>query len=149
LKTICALANAQGGVIEIGRDENGVIVGIHDAGKLLEDLPNKIRNAMGVIADVDLQETDVRRYISITVKPYPYPLNYRGKYYYRSGSMTQELSGSGLDEFMLRKQGKTWDSVPVPYVRFSDFAVPQLASQKWGVVQVRSAKEYIRLCVGA
>jgi len=64
LKTIYALANAQGGVIEIGRDDNGVIVGIHDAGKLLEDLPNKIRNAMGVIADVDLQETDARRYIS-------------------------------------------------------------------------------------
>ena len=38
-----------------------------------------------------------------------------------SGSTTQELTGSALDEFMLRKQGKTWDGVPVPYVKFDDF----------------------------
>jgi len=32
-----------------------------------------------------------------------------------------ELTGNALDEFMLRKQGKTWDGVPVPYVKFYDF----------------------------
>jgi ATP-dependent DNA helicase RecG len=31
------------------------------------------------------------------------------------------LNGSELDEFILRKQGKTWDGVPVPYVKFDDF----------------------------
>jgi ATP-dependent DNA helicase RecG len=30
-------------------------------------------------------------------------------------------TGSALDEFMLRKQGKTWDGVLVPYVSVNDF----------------------------
>jgi len=31
------------------------------------------------------------------------------------------LTGNALDEFMLRKQGKTWDGVPVPHVAVHDF----------------------------
>ncbi len=43
LKWICGFANADGGVLIIGRDDLGKDVGVTDAGKLLEDLPNKIR----------------------------------------------------------------------------------------------------------
>ena len=32
----------------------------------------------------------------------------------------QELKGAALDRFMLRKQGKTWDGVPVPYLKAED-----------------------------
>jgi len=42
LKWICGFANAQGGVIFIGKDDDGNIVGLRNAKKLLEDLPNKI-----------------------------------------------------------------------------------------------------------
>jgi len=123
LKTICAFANANGGVLEIGRDDNGVVVGLDNVNvkRLLEDLPNKIRSATGVVADIDLLRTNDKQYIAISVKPYIFPISCHGKYYYRSGSTTQELSGSSLDEFLLRKQGKTWDGVPVPYVKFDDF----------------------------
>ena len=121
LKTICAFANAGGGVLEIGRDDGGKAVGLDNVKKLLEDLPNKIRNAMGVIADIELKETDGKQYIVVGVKPYTFPISCRGKYYYRSGSTTQELSGGSLDEFILRRQGKTWDGVPAPYVKLDDF----------------------------
>jgi ATP-dependent DNA helicase RecG len=121
LKWISAFANAQGGVLVIGKNDIGEPVGLEDTAKLMDDLPNKIRNLTGVIADVDLNDNGEKQYICITVKPYPYPISYHGKYYYRSGSTTQELSGSALDEFMLRKQGKTWDGVPVPYVKVDDF----------------------------
>jgi ATP-dependent DNA helicase RecG len=116
LKWVCAFANVQGGVIEIGKDNKGRVVGIADAERLLQDLPNKIRNAMGIIADVDLVRKNGLATIRISVKPHPFPISYHGKYYYRSGSTTQELSGYALDEFMLKKQGKTWDGVPIPHV---------------------------------
>ena len=45
---------------------------------------------------------------------YPSPISYRGHYYQRSGSTLQELKGAALDRFLLRKQGRTWDGVPVP-----------------------------------
>ena len=121
MKTLCAFANASGGTLEIGRIDSGEIVGIADSAKLLENLPNKIKNAMAIVADFAAHDSDGKEYITITVGAYPFPISYHGAYYIRSGSTTQELTGSALDEFMLRKQGKTWDGVPVPYVEFGDF----------------------------
>jgi predicted HTH transcriptional regulator len=107
--------------MEIGRRDDGEVVGVINFKKLLEDLPNKIRSATGVIPAVDLRAENGKEYISVSVKPYTFPISCNGRYYLRSGSTTQELSGSSLDEFMLRIQGKTWDGVPVPYVKFDDF----------------------------
>lgn len=121
IKTICGFANASGGRLEIGRRNNGEIAGIGNAKKMLEDLPNKIRSATGIIPSVDLLESNGKQYIAITVKHYSFPISFQGKYYLRSGSTTQELTGTSLDEFMLRTQGKTWDGVPVPYVQLDDF----------------------------
>ena len=42
LEWVCGYANAQGGVIIIGKDKNGIPVGVANAAKLLEDIPNKI-----------------------------------------------------------------------------------------------------------
>ena len=120
LRTVCGFANAQGGILIIGCTDSGEVVGLGDAERLLEDLPNKIRNTTGIIADVDLLDSNGRGYIRITVNPYPSPITYRGRYYYRSGSTTQELTGNSLDEFLMRKQGKTWDGVPVPNLSCDD-----------------------------
>jgi ATP-dependent DNA helicase RecG len=120
LKWICGYANAQGGVLEVGKNDDGVIVGLKNPKKLLEDIPNQIRDTMGIVADVDIHPEYDEPYIAITVKPYYFPISYRGKYYYRSGATKKELSGHALDELMLRKMGKTWDTVPIPGVKFED-----------------------------
>jgi ATP-dependent DNA helicase RecG len=78
---------------------------------------------VAIVADISLHTEGDEEYISIAVGAYPFPISYHGVYYLRSGSTTQELTGSSLDEFMLRKQGKTWDGVPVPYVEFADFEI--------------------------
>ncbi|MCL2806309.1 MAG: putative DNA binding domain-containing protein [Treponema sp.] len=121
IKTICAFANASGGELEIGRNDNGEIIGIANASKLLVDIPNKIKSAMAIIADIEMRESNGKQYIIISVGAYPFPISYHGVYYIRSESTTMELTGNALDEFLLRRQGKTWDGVPVPYVKFDDF----------------------------
>jgi len=121
MKTLCAFANTSGGTLEIGRNDKGVVVGVSGIEKLLEDIPNKIKSAMAIIADVSIREEGEEKYLSVSVNAHPFPISYRGIYYTRSGSTTQELTGNALDEFMLRKQGTTWDGVPVPYVKFDDF----------------------------
>ena len=60
LRWISGFANAQGGVLQIGRDDAGVVVGVQDARKLLADLPNKIRDILGILVDVNLHEENGR-----------------------------------------------------------------------------------------
>jgi ATP-dependent DNA helicase RecG len=59
--------------------------------------------------------------IAIQVNAYPNAISYRGKYYYRSGSTNQELTGYALSELLLRKYGRTWDSSPVLDADINDF----------------------------
>ncbi len=120
LKWICGFANATGGKIFIGIDDKGEIVGVTDAKKLLEDIPNKVKDTLGILVDVNLHETEKGDYLEIIVESYPYPVNYKGQYHYRSGSTKQELKGAALDKFMLQKKGKRWDGVPIPNVTVAD-----------------------------
>lgn len=127
LKWVCGFANAEGGVLVIGKNDKGVVVGVKDARKLMEDIPNKVRDILGIMVDVNLRETSGKEFIEIVVEPYPYPVSYKGEYHYRSGSTKQELKGAALDKFLLQKQGRHWDGVPVPNVSFSDLDTKALA----------------------
>lgn len=106
LKWVCGFANANGGFIYIGKDDTGHVIGLSDYQKLLEDIPNKIRNAMGIICDINLEEESGEKFIEIKVNPYTVPVSLRGRYYYRSGSTKMELTGVELNEFLLKKQVK-------------------------------------------
>jgi len=120
LKWVCGFANAQGGVIFIGKDDNGNVVGVTESKKLMDEIPNKIRNTMGITVEVNLHEENRNQFIEIITPPYSVPISLRGRYYYRSGSTKQELTGASLNEFLLKKSGKTWDDVIEPRANFDD-----------------------------
>lgn len=120
LKWVCGFANAQGGVIYIGKDDNGDVVGLEDYKRLMDDIPNKIGNAMGITVEVNLHKKAEKHFIEIITHPYSVPISLRGRYYYRSGSTKQELTGASLNEFLLKKSGKTWDDVVEPRATFED-----------------------------
>lgn len=122
LRWVCGFANAEGGTLHIGRNDKGVVVGVADAKKLLVDLPNQVRDILGILVDVNLRREAGQEFIEIRVEPYPHPISYRGHYYRRSGSTLQELKGAALDRFLLRRQGRTWDGVPVPGVKVADLS---------------------------
>lgn len=120
LEWICGFANAQGGKIYIGCDDNGHVIGLDNTRRLLEDIPNKIRSAMSIVVDVNLLRQDGKEYIEITVPSYPVAISCKGVYYYRSGSTMQTLSGAELESFILRKRGASWDSMPIPGFTIND-----------------------------
>jgi len=120
LKWVCGFANANGGVIYIGKDDNGNVVDVPDYKKLMDDIPNKIKNAMGITAEVNLHEEGSKHFIEIITPPYSVPISVRGRYYYRSGSTKQELTGATLNEFLLKKSGKTWDDIIEQRTSFDD-----------------------------
>ncbi|MEN9301631.1 MAG: hypothetical protein RL264_60 [Bacteroidota bacterium] len=73
LKWVCGFANAQGGIIFIGKDDNGKVVGVAESKKLMDDLPNKIRNTMGITVEVNLHEENGIQFIKLITPPYSVP----------------------------------------------------------------------------
>lgn len=184
LKWLCGYANTDGGTLYIGVNDDGYVVGIEDSKRMLESLPNKINDKLGIIAGIHIyrvkgaenvrygncvpsnvskklinqyacgklnskkientdkrynslvkierenqicEESDgTREYMSIEIIKYPFAISCDGKYYKRSGSTLHELNGFELQNFLLERAGKTWDTVPVPDVSVSDLSIDAL-----------------------
>ena len=113
LKWICGYANAQGGTLYIGKDD-----------------------------DVNLHTENGLDYIEINVDKYPSLISYHGKYYYRSGSTMHEITGAELDRKLLMSQGKTWDGIPIPKLRVEDLSQEAIKYFKEkAVIKGRLSKE--------
>ena len=54
LKWLCGYANTDGGVLNIGVNDDGYGVGIEESKKMLEALPNKINDKLGILASVQI-----------------------------------------------------------------------------------------------
>ena len=122
IKWICGFANASGGKIYLGINDKGEITGLEDAKRLMEDIPNKTKDVLGILVDVNHKTKSKKNYLEIIVEAYPYPISYKGQYHYRSGSTKQELKGAALDKFILKKQGKHWDTVPQPNLTLKELS---------------------------
>lgn len=86
----------------------------------MEDIPNKIQNTLGIVADVNCLTVDGKDYIEISVSQSSFPVNYKGEYHYRSGSTKQQLRGAALTDFLTSKTGSRWEDVIVPGVTAED-----------------------------
>jgi 5-methylcytosine-specific restriction enzyme subunit McrC len=83
-------------MVFIGKDDSGKVKPLANARKLLEDIPNQVRDLLCLMVDVNLHTEAGNDFLEIVVEPYPFPISLRGKYYYRSGSTLQELKGKLL-----------------------------------------------------
>lgn len=110
LKYVSGFANSEGGVLLVGVDDSGNVIGVDNAKKLLEDLPNKIVSTTGVIPEVSLIEDGGKEYIRIYIGRSNTPVTYNGRLYFRSGSTLQEMDGMAAQNFLLNKMGISWDA---------------------------------------
>ena len=101
-------------------------VRVDDVKRLSEEIPNKIRHALGIVPEVNLREKDGLDYIEIVVEPYDMAISYHGRYYYRTGSVKSELTGAELNTFLLKKAGRTWDAAGVPRLTVADLKTDAL-----------------------
>jgi ATP-dependent DNA helicase RecG len=108
------LANVEGGALQVGYDDRGQAVGVEHAAKLLEDMPKKVRNVLGIVVDVNLELQASLQTLYLQVAAYPYSVSYKSVYQHSSGSTKQELKGAALDRFLLKNQGLHYDDMPHP-----------------------------------
>ena len=135
LKWICGYANAYGGTLYIGKNDDGEPVGGVDTKALLKKLPDKIVSTMGIVPDIDVIEEDGHEVLVIKVENYPNMISLRGRYYYRTGSTMRELTGVELDKRLLKAQGRSWDSIPV-----QDLTVRKLSHKAIDVFRDKSVE---------
>ena len=77
LECICEFAHGQGGVLEIGRNDCGEVVGVDDVLRLLEEIPNRVQSLLGIAVNIDLRSDCGREYLRIVVPSHPAPIRYR------------------------------------------------------------------------
>ena len=123
LKAVCAFANTEGGTVYIGINDKGKSVEVKNIKKLLEDIPNKIKDMLGIVADVKSTKKDKHAVVKITINKYKAPISYKGKFYMRSGSTTSILSDHSLSRFLLSSSGTRWESIVEPDSSIKDIKV--------------------------
>jgi ATP-dependent DNA helicase RecG len=124
LKNICAFANSQGGDLYIGIKDDGTPVGISHSKKLMEDIPNKTIQLLGIDVDLHAEKQDGHDILRVRVHQSTVPISYHGRFYIRSGSTIQELQGEKLRNFILKKDNITWDEIGLPQARIQDIDEP-------------------------
>ena len=122
----------------IGYNDDGEVVGVENVKRLMEDIPNKIRDGLGIVVAVNQYEQDGLPYIEIDVPPYPVGITYKGVYHYRSGSTKQVLNGPALEAFLLRKRRVTWDNLPLPIFTIDD--VDDSALEKFKELAIKKSR---------
>jgi len=139
LKVIVAFANKDGGELIVGVDDNGNPIGVKKSKKLLEDIPNKIRNKLGLIPSVKIEKVGDKDIIHIFIKPCSVSMSHNGKYYIRSGSNSFELKGEELTNFLIEKSGKTWDEFVEEKAGFDDIDIKTIDEfKKYAVDRIPS-----------
>ena len=129
LKWICGFANAEGGVLVIGRNDKGTVTGLTHAKKLLEDIPNKVRDILGVMVDVNLREENAQEYLEMRRRSLPQSHQLQGDYVYRTGSTNQALKGKAHRSIPAAQAGTALGRRgPAPHFVVADLSPQALAA---------------------
>ena len=82
--------------------------------KLMEDIPNKIQQGLGIVADVNKHTKDGKDYLEIKVDPSSFPISYHGEFHYRSGATKQQLTGIAIQvETFIKRQAEAFSCAAV------------------------------------
>jgi ATP-dependent DNA helicase RecG len=114
----------------LGKDDNGKIVGIENPNKLLETLPNLINQKTGILPLIELKHEENKQFIVINIQESIVPISFHGHYYIRSGSVTTELQGAQLNDFLLKRTGLTWDEIVVDDFKADELDIPTIEKFK-------------------
>lgn len=112
LKWVCGFANARGGVLHIGINDDMSVCGVENLHQLLEDIPNKIITMLGIVPSVSHMPRDGKDVLEIEIEPSNIPISYKGTFFIRSGATNQELRGPALQQFLMKKFGRSWEDMP-------------------------------------
>ena len=109
-REICAFANATGGVILIGVDDTGTVVGVGDHNRLKSQVQSIARSADPPVAVEVESKGDV---LSVTIpEQHGKPYSFGGRFYMREGATCQQMSRDEIREFFFEEGLIRLDETP-------------------------------------
>ena len=115
IETVVAFANARGGTVLIGVDDEGVPVGTTFGKETPAQLLNRIAGVTEptVVPEVALLEIDGETVCAISVAEYPLkPVSIRGRCYRRVGNANSQMPPAEIAQMHMRATGTSWDALP-------------------------------------
>lgn len=112
LHTIAAFHNTAGGVMIVGRQDDGTVVGVESPKKVLKTISDTISNKLHVMAEVRLVAIDGKNCISVFVPKGNSMVDCDGIFYIRVGNTTKTVSGSELKALLLEERNTSWLDQP-------------------------------------
>ncbi|MCQ2395801.1 MAG: putative DNA binding domain-containing protein [Kiritimatiellae bacterium] len=117
IETACAFANANGGYIVIGVDNNGLPSKQGLRIEALRDYENKISTATEPCVAVDVEKIAFQGRDVVVLKVMENPLKpvaYKGRCFLRKGSVNHQMTPTEIAECHLKSTGSSMDAVIVP-----------------------------------
>ena len=109
-REICAFANATGGIILIGVDDTGTVVGVGDHNRLKSQVQSIARSADPPVAVEVESKGDV---LSVTIpEQHGKPYSFGGRFYMREGATCQQMSRDEIREFFFEEGLIRLDETP-------------------------------------
>jgi ATP-dependent DNA helicase RecG len=131
-REICAFANATGGVILIGVNDAGEVLGVNDHNRLKSEVQAIARSAEPPIA-VDVES--VGEVLAVTVpQQHGKPYSFGGKFFMREGASSQQMSRQEICEFFFKEGLIHFDETPSR--RFS--LEEDLTEEVWSLFRKRA-----------
>ena len=113
LETVCAFANASGGVVLIGiNDDKKPVKDIKIGPETLQSWINEIKNKTQpqLIIDAEIREYDGSNIVALFVDEYPIkPVALKGRYFKRVRNSNHQLSLSEISDLYLKTMNSSWD----------------------------------------
>jgi len=111
LRQICGFANSEGGVMKVGVEDDGTVVGVKNPKADMKSITDTIANKLSIYPTVDVDEaTNV---ITITVQRSSVPVDLDGKFYIRTGNTTHAATGREYDMLVSRRLNISWSEMPI------------------------------------
>lgn len=118
LKEIAGFANADGGIILIGVDDNGKPIGVNDPKSTMKKISDTVANKLALYPSIQIDEEN--NVISITVGKSEIPVDLNGRFYIRSGNTVHEAKGREYDRIVSKRLNISWIDQPVEGIDESD-----------------------------
>lgn len=113
IETICAFTNHKGGVVLVGVEDSGKIVGVSCSPETVQAWVNQVKQSTmpSIIPDVELATLDSKQVAAIRVGEFPVkPVACRDRYFKRVANSNHRLSLTEIANLHLQSLQLSWDS---------------------------------------